>query len=105
MAIEYNWEFGPISVKTVNGLNDVIVNLSWRCVAKDTETNQEAAESGFLNLDNPDPNSFVGLNDLTKNHLLSWIGNTQRQEIENTCLGYLTGIITANTREVLLDLK
>lgn len=105
MAIEYNWEFGPLNVRSVNGLNDVIVNFSWRCVAKDTTTNQEAAESGFFNLDEPDPNNFVGLNELTKTHILSWIGDTRRQEIENTCVGYLTGIINANTREVLLDLK
>lgn len=105
MAIEYNWEFGPLNVRRVNGLNDVIVNLSWRCVARDTDTNQEAAESGFLNLDNPDPNSFVGLTELTKTHLLSWIGDDKRQEIEDTCRGYLAGIIDANTREVLLDLK
>lgn len=105
MAITYNWDFGPISVRdNVNGLNNVVALIVWRCVAKDSDTNFEASESGYTELSEPNPEMFVSVSDLTKDHILSWIGSEKRQEVEGQCLQYLNNILSSNTREIRLEL-
>lgn len=106
MAIEYNWTFGEITVKNnVNGLNDVIVNFSWRCEAKDTDTNITAAESGYTELPDPKPEAFVNISDIKSEHILAWMGSEKRQEVESVCLQYLNNILNSDTKQVTLNLN
>lgn len=89
MNVVYTWEWGPMMVQTVEGIENVVIGVYWKCVAVDTDSGIEAFDTGNIPAPPPDPNNFITLDNLTMNDIQVWSQVLNKEYVENECLQYI----------------
>lgn len=70
--IEYTWRIDPLMVESnVNGLENVVVKVTWICEAVDGEFKTHTA--GFVPLEFDENAQFTPYEELTEELVLQWI--------------------------------
>ena len=75
---EFSWTWLSLEVnKSLDALNNVVINVSWVLRAKDGFFT--SFEIGSTQLSAPDPTKFVDLNSITSQDLESWV--TSKEDV------------------------
>lgn len=84
MAIKYEWKIEDVeTAEAENGLTDVIKRIHWRLNAVDGEYTSTAY--GCVELGDPDSDSFIGFDSLTKTQVINWVkARLEEEESESS---------------------
>ena len=76
MEIIYSWEIKKMEVVlNQDGLSNVVSNVDWRLIAKTKDGDYLAEHYGKQYVSNPDADTFVDYEQLTKDKVVGWLGN------------------------------
>jgi len=74
--MKFTWSFEKLEVSAnpLQGLDDVILQVHWRCTGtSDDSPPLTETVYGSVVLDSPDPEEFTDFNDITKDQLIEWV--------------------------------
>lgn len=74
MTIEYTWAVSSVKTKTVNGVENAIVQTYWTKTGTDENGNTGTFSGATpFRADQVDPNNFTPFSELTESQILTWI--------------------------------
>lgn len=80
MSISYAWTItGMECVKSIDGLSDVVISVSWQCSGDDGD-GHEGSATGKANVTPYSGGTFIPYNDLTQNDVIGWLSSCINME-------------------------
>lgn len=70
--MQYEWNYGPAAVETIDNLQNVVVNINWICMGYD-DIGRNFKASGIAPSPPVEPSQYVPFDQLTQQQIESWV--------------------------------
>ena len=98
MTITYTWVFNPLEcIPSANGMSNIVKKVHWRYSG--TDGTHTSTVYGSVELDSPDPKTYIEYANLTMNTVTGWVvsalaqSNTTVESLQNSINTQITDII------------
>lgn len=82
--LTFDWRFGPAMTQSVNGLDDVIMEIQWICLGTDTETGAVYKTTGHVVVPPVNPDKFIPFESMSRQSVASLVySQLDRTTVEN----------------------
>lgn len=73
MDFTYDWKWGPMRTHSIDQLSNVVIGIDYVCMCSDLNSDQRAKRSGTMPVQQPDPDGFVAVDQITAAMVDGWI--------------------------------
>lgn len=85
--MRYEWLYGPATVKSEEGLTDVVIEIAWQCVGFDSSTGNTYKISGTVTTPPVNPSDFTPFDQISQQQVESWVfAVVDKNDVESSLL-------------------